>query len=80
LLNRIDNEYQAGRLSADNVSHLKAQMYRTSVLEARYRRNGELSESRTRDLTEKLDQLQSALSNDVAIINEKRARIGILVN
>src|SRR6185437_5654685 len=26
LLNRIDNEYQAGRLSADNVSHLKAQM------------------------------------------------------
>lgn len=80
LLQRIDDEYQAGRLSADNVSRLKSQLDQVSSLETRYRVDGELSASRSRTLSMKLDQVDTALGKNIANTNEKRARIGIRVN
>jgi len=80
LLRRIDDEYQAGRLSAEYVSRLKAQLDKISALETRSRKRGELSASKSRALSIKLDQLEASLNNDVAIINEKRSKIGIRVN
>lgn len=80
LLNRIEDEYQAGRLSSDNVSDLKGRMDRISSQETRYRRDGELSDSKLTALSIKLDQLETVLGEDVANVNEKRARIGIKVN
>lgn len=81
LLRRIDDEYQAGRLSSDYVSRLKEKVDKVSSLETQYRKHdGELSASKNRMLASKLDQLETSLDNDVAAINEKRAKIGIRVN
>ncbi|MBI5174003.1 MAG: hypothetical protein HY986_14065 [Candidatus Melainabacteria bacterium] len=80
LTRRIDAEYQSGRLSQDNVSRLKSQLDKVSSLETKYRQSGELSSSKSRTLAMKLDQVESELGNDIAEINEKRARIGIKVN
>lgn len=80
LSRRIDDEYQAGRLSSNNVSDLKEKMATVSSLEMRYRKNGELSESKNRAISTKLDQLETSLNRDVSNINEKRSEIGIRVN
>lgn len=80
LSQRINDEYQAGRLSSDNVSSLKEKMDKISSLEMRSRKNGELTESKARAISAKLDQLESSLNRNVANINEERAEIGIRVN
>jgi hypothetical protein len=80
MLRRVDDEYQAGRLSAQYVSRLKAQLDKISSLDTRYRKNGELSSSKSRTLSMKLDQAEASLHTYIAVINEKRAKIGIRVN
>jgi hypothetical protein len=77
---RIDDEYAAGRLSGDQVSRLKSELNKISALETKFRRDGQLSDSKNRILSIKLDQLHSSLDTDVAIINQRRSGIGIRVN
>jgi hypothetical protein len=77
---RIQDEYSAGRLSSDQVGRLNAELDRITSLEAKYRRDGQLSEAKDRALSIKLDQVHSALEHDVAIINQKRTDIGLRTN
>jgi hypothetical protein len=77
---RIDDEYAAGRLSSDQVSKLKDELNRISSAETRSIRDGALSTSKDRKVSEQLDQLQTRMDRDVAFINEKRSKMGIRVN
>ena len=61
LSQRIDDEYTAGRLSAQQVSRLKIQLNAVASLETKYRKNGELSSSKTEKITEKLDSVKAKL-------------------
>ncbi|MBY0358273.1 MAG: hypothetical protein K2W82_09755 [Candidatus Obscuribacterales bacterium] len=80
ILQRIDDEYAAGRLSSENVSDLKSKLNSIASDETRYRKDGDLSSSRRKTLDVKLDRVQTALERDVANINAKRSRIGIRVD
>jgi len=77
---RIDDEYTAGRLSAQQVASLKDQLNAVASLETKYRKNGELSSSNAEKISAKLDRVKTKLDEDVAYINDKRSRIGIKVN
>lgn len=74
---RIDDEYAAGRLSGAQVSRRKEDLNKISSLETQYRKNGVLSNSKEKRLSEKLDKLQTAIADNVASINQKRSKIGI---
>jgi hypothetical protein len=74
---RIDDEYAAGRLSSQQVSHLKQDLDRITSFESQYRKNGVLSNSKDRKVSEKLDKVQASIDEDVAYINQKRSRIGL---
>lgn len=80
LSQRIDDEYTAGRLSAQQVSSLKDQLNAVASLETKYRKNGELSASKTEKISAKLDSVKTKLDQDVANINDKRSKIGLKVN
>ncbi len=77
---RIDAEYQAGRLSARQVSSLKEELNAINSLETKYTKGGKISESKSKILATKLDKLKTRLDQDVAMINEKRSKIGIKVD
>jgi len=77
LQRRIDDEYTAGRLSAQQVSKRKEDLNKISSLEAQYRKNGELSDSKEKKLSEKLDRVQTSIDENVTSINQKRSKIGI---
>ncbi len=76
---RIDDEYTAGRLSAQQVASLKDQLNAAASLETKYRKNGQLSPSKAEKISVKLDNVKTKLDQDVAIINDKRSKIGIRV-
>lgn len=80
LRQRIDDEYAAGRLSSQQVADLKSKINTLASEETRYRKDGELSSSENRKINIKLDRTQTSLDKDVAIINQKRSRIGIRVD
>jgi hypothetical protein len=80
LLQRIDDEYTAGRLSTDQVSRLKEQLNAAAALQTKLTKNGQLSESAKRKVSVKLDTVNTNMDHDVAIINSKRAKMGIKVN
>ncbi len=77
LATRCDDEYKAGRLSAHQVSKLKEEMGKISTSERKYTKHGTLSTSKDKKLSEQLNRVETSMNNDVAIINQKRARIGI---
>lgn len=77
---RIDDEYAAGRLSNDNVAHLKSDLNEVASMQTKYTKNGRLNESKTKTIATRLDKVQSAMDRDIADINAKRSRIGIKVN
>jgi len=77
LQRRIDDEYAAGRLSAQQVSRRKEDLNKICSLETQYRRNGVLSNSKDKKLSEKLDRLQTSIDENVSSINQKRSKIGI---
>jgi len=79
LSQRVDDEYAAGRLSGNQVSSLKELLDSTAAFESRYKKNGELSSSKKDKVAVKLDNVETQMNKDVAIINEKRAKIGIRV-
>lgn len=77
---RIETEYLAGRLSVSQVQNLKEDLTKVSLKNARYRKNGTISSSREKELTYKLDKISAEMVDNIAEINEKRARIGIRVD
>lgn len=79
LSQRVDDEYTAGRLSANQVSTLKERLDMAAALESKYKKNGELSPSKKDKVATKLDSIETEINTDVAIINSKRAKIGIRV-
>ncbi len=80
LRQRIDDEYTAGRLSSQQVANLKDKLNEIASLETKYRKNGELSPSKTEKISVKLDSVKTKLDEDVAIINNKRSKIGLKVD
>ncbi len=80
LLQRIDDEYTAGRLSTQQVASLKEQMNTVSALQTKLTKKGTLSESARHKVSAKLDTVNTDLDRDVAIINDKRSKMGIKVN
>jgi hypothetical protein len=80
LQQRIDDEYTAGRLSAQQVARLKDQLNAVAAFEAKSRKHGQLSSSKTEQASNKLDNVKTRLDEDVAIINGKRSKMGIRVD
>jgi len=79
LRQRIDDEYTAGRLSSQQVARLKDQLNKVAALETKYRNGGELSASKTDKISLKLDDVKTKLNQDVAVINDRRSKIGLKV-
>ncbi len=77
---RIDDEYKAGRLTSYDVSRLKERLNEVSTRQVKYTKNGCLSDSKRKYLSEKLDDVQTSLDRDIASTQRARARIGIRVN
>ncbi len=80
LLQKIDDEYTAGRLSSQQVASLKDQLNAVASLETKYRKNGQLSTSKAEKISVKLDSVKTKLDQDIAIINSKRSKIGLKVD
>jgi hypothetical protein len=80
LQQRIDDEYAAGRLSTQQVGRLKEQLDEVATFESKYTKHGQLSSSRTEEASNKLDKTKTKLDQDIALINEKRSKMGIRVN
>ncbi len=77
LSRRIDDEYTAGRLSANQVSKRKEDLNKISSMETKYRKNGELSNANEKRVSIKIDKLASDIDSNVASINHKRSQIGL---
>lgn len=77
LLRRVDDEYAAGRMSANQVSERKQDLDKIASLDAQYTKHGVLSNSKDRKLSEKLDKVQAEIDDNVASINHKRSNIGL---
>jgi len=77
---KIDDEYKAGRLTNRNVARLKERLNEVSTRQVKYTKDGMLSDSKRKYLSEKLDDIQSSFDNDIASTQRARARIGIRVN
>ncbi|PZM79228.1 MAG: hypothetical protein DKT66_22375 [Candidatus Melainabacteria bacterium] len=77
---KIDDEYKAGRVTNRSVARLKERLNEVSTKQVKYTKNGILSESKHKYLSEKLDDIQTSFDNDIASTQRARARIGIRVN
>ena len=77
---RIDDEYKAGRLSSKYVAELKKELNEIKSKQTKYMKNGELKPSKAKEISVRLDKVATRMDKDVAIINNKRARIGIRVD
>ncbi|MBC7997030.1 MAG: hypothetical protein IAF58_03760 [Leptolyngbya sp.] len=77
---KIDDEYKAGRLTNRDVAKLKERLNDASTRQNKYTRNGSISESKRKYVSEMLDEIQSSMDRRVADTNRSRARIGIRVN
>ncbi len=77
---RVDDEYKAGRLTNRDVARLKERLNEVSTRQVKYTKNGMLSDSKRRYLSEKLDDIQTSFDNSIASTQRARARIGIRVN
>ncbi|MBA3855603.1 MAG: hypothetical protein C0507_01720 [Cyanobacteria bacterium PR.3.49] len=77
---KIDDEYKAGRLTNRDVARLKERLNEVSTRQAKSTKNGVLSDSKMKYLTEKLDDIQSSFDRSIASTQRARARIGIRVN
>jgi hypothetical protein len=77
---RIDDEYAAGRLSSKQVSELKKELNEVAMMETRYTHKGVISGSNQKRIEKQFGEVKVALDKDVAVINSKRAKIGIRVD
>ncbi len=71
---------QPGRLSSKQVADLKGELSEAATLQSKYTRKGIVSDSDQRKIQKRMDYVRSNLDKDIAIINGKRAKIGIRVD
>lgn len=74
---RIDAEYKLGHLSTSQVASLKEDLNDITSKQAKYMKDGVLSDSERKTLNTKLNRVQERLDSDIAVIESKRAHIGI---
>jgi hypothetical protein len=77
---KVDDEYKAGRLTNRDVARLKERLNEVSTRQIKYTKNGSISDSKMKYLTEKLDEIQTSFDRSIASTQRARARIGIRVN
>ncbi|MDR3612147.1 MAG: hypothetical protein P4L53_01185 [Candidatus Obscuribacterales bacterium] len=77
---RMNDEYTAGKLSKDQVADLNNKLSEIASLDSKRNSKGELKSGTRRRIEKDFDAVQSKMDKDIALINEKRAKIGIRVN
>ncbi len=77
---RIQLEYDAGRLTNRQVKDLRTDLTRVATLELKRKRDGSLSSSNMRSIERKLNDLSEDLQEDIAFTNRRRANIGLKVD
>lgn len=77
---RIDTEYEAGRLTNRQVRDLKEHLVRIANLEVKRKRDGTLSESTKRSIEKRFNELTADLNEDIASTNRRRSNIGLKVD
>jgi hypothetical protein len=77
---RMNDEYTAGKLSKDQVADLNNKLSEIASLDSKRNSKGELKSATRRRIEKDFDSVQSKMDKDIALINEKRAKIGIRVN
>lgn len=76
---RIQSEYDFGRLTNDQVKDLRADLSKIANLELRKKKDGKLSASNQRSIEKKFNELSADLQEDISDTNKRRARIGLKV-
>lgn len=76
---RIQSEYDFGRLTNDQVKELRADLSKIANLELRKKKDGKLSASNQRSIEKKFNELSADLQEDISDTNKRRARIGLKV-
>jgi hypothetical protein len=77
---RMNDEYTAGKLSKDQVADLNNKLSEIASLDSKRNSKGELKSGTKKRIEKEFDVVQGKLDKDIALINEKRAKIGIRVN
>lgn len=77
---RMNDEYTAGKLSKDQVADLNNKLSEIASLDSKRNSKGELKSATRKRIEKDFDAVQSKMDKDIALINEKRAKIGIRVN
>jgi hypothetical protein len=77
---KIGVEYDAGRLTNEQVKDLRDQLTRIANLEIKKTKNGTISDSNSRKIDRQLNELSADLTESIADTNRKRADLGIKVN
>jgi len=77
---QINTDFAAGHLSNTNVKDLREKLQEIQALEMKRRDDGTYRSSTAREIERKFARVQSDYSEDIAEINEKRAKIGIQNN
>jgi hypothetical protein len=76
---RIQFEYDAGRLTNNQVKELRADLAKVANLELRKTRDGSLSSSNIRSIERRFNELTEDMSESIAHTNKRRANIGLKV-
>lgn len=77
---RIQFEYDAGRLTNNQVKELRAELIKVANLELRKKRDGTLSSSNIRSIERRFNELTEDMSESISHTNRKRANIGLKVD
>ena len=77
---RIQDEYDAGRLTNRQVRDLRADLTKIANIELKVRKDGTLSSSNRRSIEKRFNELGADMSSDIAHTNKKRASLGIKVD
>lgn len=76
---RIQFEYDAGRLTNNQVKELRSDLIKVANLELRKKRDGSLSSSNIRTIEKRLNELVEDMQDCISHTNRRRASIGLKV-
>lgn len=76
---RIQFEYDAGRLTNSQVKELRNDLIKVANLELRKKRDGSLSSSNIKAIERRFNELTEDMHDDIAHTNRRRANIGLKV-
>jgi|AGTN01.2.fsa_nt_gi hypothetical protein len=77
---RIGAEYQAGRLTNNQVKDLREELSRNATLESKKTKKGMISDSNRRKIERGLNEVTAELAENISDTNRKRADLGLKVN